>query len=130
MRTPLTPQPSRPKVAPRNAVGTSRPSDHAAADATTKPKGEVRMKSRRFTRIIAMTSFALAIPVAVTAQNNAAQEKHAKHHQYKVVDLGTFGGPGSAVYTFQHALSARGAVVGGADTPDANPNPGCFNFFI
>jgi probable HAF family extracellular repeat protein len=79
------------------------------------------MKNTRLTRILAMALFALALPITMTAQ---------KHHQYKVVDLGTFGGPGSAVYTFQHALSARGAVVGGADTPDANPNPGCFNFFI
>jgi len=102
-----------------------RPGHHAEADATTKPKGEVRMKSRRFTRIIAMTLFALAIPVAVTAQNNAVQEKHTKHHQYKVVDLGTFGGPGSEGAGQSRTLNPHGVVVGGADTPNANPNPGC-----
>jgi probable HAF family extracellular repeat protein len=76
------------------------------------------MKSRRLSCIIASMLFALALPVTLTAQ---------KHHQYKVVDLGTFGGPFSTVVGFSHSLTARGAVVGGADTPDANPNPGCVN---
>jgi probable HAF family extracellular repeat protein len=76
------------------------------------------MKNTRLTRILAMALFALALPITMTAQ---------KHHQYKVVDLGTFGGPYSTVYAAQHELTARGAVVGGADTPDANPNPGCYN---
>jgi probable HAF family extracellular repeat protein len=43
-----------------------------------------------------------------------------------VVDLGTFGGPFSTVTGFSHSLTSRGAVVGGADTANANPNPGCY----
>lgn len=83
------------------------------------------MESRRLTRIIAMTLLAVAVPVSL-----AAQQLSPKHRRYKVVDLGTFGGPGSTVSGLQHTLNARGDVVGGADTPDANPYPGCFNFFI
>ena len=49
------------------------------------------MKSRRLTRIIAMTLFALAIPVAVAAQDNAAPNHKAKHHHYQLFDMGTLG---------------------------------------
>jgi uncharacterized membrane protein len=65
-------------------------------------------------------------PLLMSAQD-ARPAEGAKHHRYKVVDLGTFGGPFSTVTGFSHSLTARGAVVGGADTPDANPNPGCYN---
>ena len=63
------------------------------------------------------------------AQSQATQQHSPKHHQYKVVDLGTFGGPDSTVSGEQPILTARGTVVGGADTTAANPNPGCFNPF-
>jgi len=85
------------------------------------------MKSKTWTRIIALTLFAaLAMPVSLMAQGKSSQ-KHAKHHQYKVVDLGTFGGPSSSVNCCDHQITARGVVVGSADTAAANPNPGCFN---
>jgi probable HAF family extracellular repeat protein len=114
----LTPQPSQPIVSPQSELGTSSPVTALKPTLPENSKGEVRMKNTRLTRIIAMTLFALALPITMTAQ---------KHHQYKVVDLETFGGPYSTVYAAQHELTARGAVVGGADTPDANPNPGCYN---
>ena len=69
----------------------------------------------------------IAISAGAAAQNPTKQEQSAEHRRYKVVDLGTFGGPFSTVTGFSHALTARGTVVGGADTPDANPNPGCAN---
>jgi probable HAF family extracellular repeat protein len=81
------------------------------------------MNSKTWTRIIALTLLAtLAIPVRL-----AAQQHGAKHHQYKVVDLGTFGGPSSSVNCCEHQITARGVVVGSADTSATNPNPGCFN---
>jgi probable HAF family extracellular repeat protein len=82
-----------------------------------KPKGYVCLA-------MALLS-TLTLTAGTSAQNT--QVPGAKHHHYKVVDLGTFGGPGSTVTGFSHALTARGTVVGGADTPDANPNPGCLN---
>jgi hypothetical protein len=86
------------------------------------------MKSKTWTCIIALTLFAtLAMPVLLVAQNHVAQKHDPKHHQYQVVDLGTFGGPGSTVNCCAHQITARGVVVGSADTSAANPNPGCFN---
>ena len=85
------------------------------------------MKRRTLNSVITATlSMSLTMLTNVTAQETGAQEKTTKHHRYKVVDLGTFGGPGSFAYQ-QHTLTRRGAVVGGADTPEPNPYPDCFN---
>ena len=68
---------------------------------------------------------ALALPFV-----SYAQEQKAEHHHYKLIDLGTFGGPGSTPTDgSQQILNNRGAVVGGADTPSLNPYPNCFNPF-
>ena len=86
------------------------------------------MKFSMWSHVTTLTLLAtLAISVGAAAQNKTTQQSSPRHHQYKVVDLGTLGGPSSTVTGFSHALTARGTVVGGADTPDANPNPGCLN---
>jgi probable HAF family extracellular repeat protein len=86
------------------------------------------MKFKTWNRVITVTLLAtFAIAVEAAAQNQATQQPGTKHHQYKVVDLGTFGGPGSSVNCCDHQITAGGAVVGSADTSAANPNPGCFN---
>jgi len=54
---------------------------------------QANMKSRRLTSITAVVLFtALAIPVQLAAQD---QGKH--RHHYKLVDMGTFGGPQSYI---------------------------------
>jgi probable HAF family extracellular repeat protein len=75
------------------------------------------MKSRGLTRIIAMALFALALPITMTAQ---------RHHQYKVVDVGTLGGPNSFHSGFAQILNNQGTFVAYANTSAPNPNPGCF----
>jgi probable HAF family extracellular repeat protein len=85
------------------------------------------MKSRTLVCIAAMTLFApLAIPVQLAAQDNEGH--HRTHHHYKLIDMGTFGGPNSSVREpdqgFQ-AINNQGIVVGGADT--ANPDPNFLN---
>ena len=96
------------------------------------------MKSKTFTWFTVMTLFAaLGMSIRVYAQET--QEGDAQHHHYKLIDLGTFGGPASYISNDPSGdgaasgiLSPRGNVVGEADTsvPDPHPafcsNPDCF----
>jgi hypothetical protein len=41
----------------------------------------------------------LAMSIGMTAQDNASPDYKPKHHQYKLIDLGTFGGPDSLFST-------------------------------
>jgi probable HAF family extracellular repeat protein len=56
----------------------------------------------------------LTIPAALGAQQN-----HEFHH-YKLIDMGTFGGPQSRI-DYAVPLNNRGIVSGSADTPETNP---------
>jgi probable HAF family extracellular repeat protein len=73
------------------------------------------MKSRRFTFITAMTLFtAMAVLVRMAAQG---QMTHFRH--YKLVDIGTFGGPESNTILAVNAgpiISQRGTTVGTSAT--------------
>jgi hypothetical protein len=54
------------------------------------------MKSRTLTCITVVTLFAaLAVPVGLAAQDNQDHNNNSKHHHYKLIDMGTFGGPAS-----------------------------------
>ena len=79
------------------------------------------MKSRTLTCIAAMTLFAaLANPVQLAAQENPTHFRH-----YKLIDMGTFGGPNSNVPldpSVQRVLSKHGTVSGCADTSSSDPN--------
>jgi probable HAF family extracellular repeat protein len=84
-------------------------------------KGEA-MKLAKCTYTIAIVlSALLAIPVQLTAQD---------HSRYKLIDLGTFGGPASYLTNgFDGILNHQGAVAGWADTFAPDPDPTfCFNF--
>jgi len=83
-------------------------------------------KSRMFTNIIAMTLLAaLAMPVESSAQEQKEQKK--EHHHYKLVDLGTLGGPNSffpGPGTLD--LNSRGLAIAEADTSIPDPfAPNC-----
>ena len=95
------------------------------------------MKSRILTCITAITLFAaLAMPVQLAAQEDAGQVRKPKHHHYKLIDIGTFGGPNSffndlslsdrfglAVPAgFAQVLNTQGVLVGWADTSTPDPN--------
>src|SRR5260370_32925729 len=58
-----------------------------------------------------------------------AQGHHHKYHHYKLVDIGTFGGPASYFQNgFDGLLNSQGIAVGWADTSTSDPNPAfCFN---
>jgi probable HAF family extracellular repeat protein len=102
------------------------------------------MKHRTVTYITVMTVLvALAIPTV--AQDRKARSDKREHQHYRLIDIGTFGGPLSyfnslslsdrfgfsgAAYTFAQVLNPRGILVGGADTPMPDPFPNsCFTPF-
>jgi probable HAF family extracellular repeat protein len=81
------------------------------------------MKRNSAVHLIALLAI-LAMPFGVQAQ----QPK--KHHMYKVIDVGTLGGPNSVFSSDIHGLNSQGVLIGGADTSATNPDPGCFTVFF
>jgi probable HAF family extracellular repeat protein len=73
------------------------------------------MKSGKLISAMALL-VALAIPVSL-----AAQEHQTKHYRYKLVDLGTFGGPGSGVNIGSITINNHGLAVGAAETSVSDP---------
>ncbi|HKV80233.1 MAG TPA: hypothetical protein VJP02_18940 [Candidatus Sulfotelmatobacter sp.] len=91
------------------------------------------MKSQTFTRITAMTLFtALAISALLAAQEQGTQQQHKKEHRrYKLIDIGTFGGPASFVNPAVNGgatISRRGIAVGTSATVSSS-NPATNGFF-
>ena len=84
------------------------------------------MKFRTCMWNIAMCLFAaLAITLQPSAQDNPVHKP--RHHQYKLYDLGTFGGPNSSITVNVPNLNSQGMMVGLADTPVSDPySPHCF----
>jgi len=89
------------------------------------------MNSKTWTRIITLALFAaLATPVPLAAQDNK-RESQPKHHHYQLIDVGTFGGPNTYIFSqgvgIQN-LSKRGIITGSADTAIPDPHaPNCLN---
>jgi probable HAF family extracellular repeat protein len=75
------------------------------------------MKSKNSARFIAIALLAaLAIPVRATAQE---QQSKKEHHRYRLIELGTFGGPMSYINPVGNGgpyMNRRGAVVGSSMT--------------
>jgi probable HAF family extracellular repeat protein len=70
----------------------------------------------------------IAMSVQLAAQN---KQDHPKHHHYKLIDLGTFGGPSSGITLEVGPLNNHGMVTSCADTslfdlnyPNTNPDFG------
>lgn len=84
------------------------------------------MKSGKLMRFIATSLFAaLAVPGKLSAQATA------KHHHYKLIDIGTFGGPQSYIPSYIgfafSAVGDQGVLIGSADTSQPDPFPNfCF----
>lgn len=86
------------------------------------------MKSRIRMCTTAMAIFTLlAVPGRLAAQ----QQQKANKPRYKLVDLGTLGGPVSSFGPFNEViLNEAGIAEGGADTSTADPNYPNFSPFI
>ena len=78
----------------------------------------------------------LALAIGLAAQDNPTQNSAAitvaqdkgrnRHAHYRVMDVGTFGGPTSGYSFGAVIINDRGAVVGVADTSIFDSNCGCF----
>jgi probable HAF family extracellular repeat protein len=87
------------------------------------------MKSAISTSTTAAALISLAIPAWAGAQD-AVQHHRPEHHHYKVVEMGTFGGPTSSIdapghppiFFFNQILTRSGAMLAGADTPTPDPD--------
>ena len=88
------------------------------------------MKSRKLMCLATITFGVMAMSI-----QPAAQEKDAKHHHYKLFDLGSFGGPGAPGGGFNGdgpsfgQLNARGMSVGALDSATLDPNGPNMCFF-
>ena len=72
-------------------------------------------RNRIFSLAIVALFTTLALPVGLAAQ---------QHHQYKLIDLGSFGGPGGGIVNpSSRALNNQGTIVGVSDTANADPYP-------
>jgi probable HAF family extracellular repeat protein len=68
---------------------------------------------------------ALAVPLDLAAQERT---NSPTHHHYKLIDLGTFGGPTSSTQDELQVLNSRGMVAGTADTSVPNHPNSCIPF--
>src|SRR5260370_32568606 len=83
------------------------------------------MKFRSWSSVVAVTLFTtLAMLAGVTAQNVAAQQTTAKHHHYKLFDVGTFGGQNRSnawAGIGNRMMNSGGTVIGEAGTSASDP---------
>jgi len=82
------------------------------------------MKLRTVMFVIAL----LPVVGAAGAQEAAVPARAMQHHHYKLIDLGTFGGPSSYFNFTNRPLNARGGATGASDTSDLDPfAPNCLS---
>lgn len=74
-------------------------------------------------RILAVSLLAApAMGIGMAAQDNPSPDHRARHRQYTVIDMGTFGGPGSLFSNpGSNVINDRGTATGIADTPFPDP---------
>jgi probable HAF family extracellular repeat protein len=89
-------------------------------------EGFVRKKIATLVASLSLCA-ALALPLVLFAQDSRDRDSHWLHH-YKLIDAGTFGGPGSGIENpSSPSLNQRGMLVGVSDTSTPDPNaPDCF----
>ena len=70
-----------------------------------------------------ITDILATILLSLTALGSlSAQQSTPQHHHYKLVDLGTFGGPNGFLYGFTVPVNSRGMVSGCSDSLVLDPN--------
>jgi probable HAF family extracellular repeat protein len=82
----------------------------------------------RLTLLSAIGAITLSATLLLPAPLIAQEHRHERPpHRYKLIDLGTFGGPTSADVAAP-VINNRRVITGGADTADHDPNaPNCYS---
>jgi len=81
------------------------------------------MKSGKWTSLIPLTLLAaLAISHSVSAQDTSIQTNKPKHHTYKLIDLGTLGGPSSTPAS-PSSVTVNSGGIGIALADSSIPDP-------
>jgi len=91
------------------------------------------MNTKMLAFLSTVTLFAaLTIPIRLAGQGQStAQEGKKEQHRYKLIDVGTLGGPSSSSFFGDaQSLNNRGTVIGQADTSTPDPNYPNFNPYI
>jgi probable HAF family extracellular repeat protein len=92
------------------------------------------VRNRIYIRIIAICLLAtISLSLELTAQVRASDHHRATHHKYKLIDLGSFGGPASYLPNgYDGILSNEGILSGWSNTATPDPysplcaSPSCF----
>ena len=115
------------KFRPEFAISGLLPAFTAAAP-TSLPKENCDMKLTSAARIFTASILLLASGSFSSAQEQPSRDR-AKHHKYRLIDLGTFGGPLSGVQFYARGvINSAGSATGGADTSISDPYyPNCFS---
>jgi probable HAF family extracellular repeat protein len=73
-------------------------------------------------------TIAMVLEVVLASQSPISAQELPKHHQYKLIDVGTFGGPGGGFENpSSPVLNNSGMLVGYSDTAIPDPfSPNCF----
>jgi probable HAF family extracellular repeat protein len=87
---------------------------------------------RKVLMAVAFGVAALAAPLLSSAQSTSTKQYSTKHHHYKLIEMGTFGGPTSSIdrtgsppfNSYNKVITRSGEVLGSGDT--LIPDPSCF----
>jgi probable HAF family extracellular repeat protein len=86
----------------------------------------MKSRTRRWMTVVSLFA-ALAMPGCMAAQDISTLDHKTKHHQYKLIDLGTLGGPNSFLSgPGLETLNNAGMFAGYGNTSASNPNPNCY----
>jgi len=78
-------------------------------------------------RAAAILSVATLLTVPLSAQQTTTQAPENQIPRYRLIDLGTLGGPNSGEFA-SPVINNQGAITGASDTAEADPNvPNCYN---
>lgn len=96
---------------------------HSGQDAVAGIFGRKNMSLKKFAITIAV-----ALGVILASHPSLSAQESPKHHHYKLIDAGTFGGPGGGIENpSSPSLNHRGLLVGVSDASAPDPFvPDCF----